>query len=99
MLIIEKFLSNASRNGEKDTKPTRDELASERFDSSALKVKMGVALPKITVKKFTGEPTTWQQFYDTIRTTVDKHERLSEIEKFTYLKGRKMYRRDSTIRK
>ena len=47
----------------------------------------GVKLPKIHIKKFAGEPTEWQQFFDTFKATVDDNRTLSNIEKFTYLKG------------
>ena len=39
----------------------------------------GVKLPKIVVKKFTGEPTEWMQFSDTFKATVEANTRLSNI--------------------
>jgi len=59
----------------------------ERSAHGDVRAKLGVALPKIQIKEFTGDPATWQQFYDLFEATVDKHERLSEIEKFRILKG------------
>lgn len=66
----------------KETKPIVTENGP--IDS---RVKMGVRLPKIFIKTFTGEPTSWQQFHDTFLATVHKNSQLSNIEKFSYLKG------------
>ena len=49
--------------------------------------KPGVNLPKITIKKFSGNPIKWQQFYDTFKATIDSNEYLSDVEKFSYLTG------------
>ena len=49
--------------------------------------KTTVKLPKISIKKFSGNPIEWQQFNETFKATVDQNESLSNIEKFTYLKG------------
>ena len=46
-----------------------------------------VKLPKIFIKKFSGNPIEWQQFHETFKATVDQNEGISDIEKFTYLKG------------
>ena len=47
----------------------------------------GVKLPKIYIKKFTGDPMQWQQFEDTFDATITGNERISDVEKFTYLRG------------
>ena len=49
--------------------------------------KSRVKLPKIFIKKFYGDPTTWQQFFEMFEATVHINESLSNIEKFSYLKG------------
>ena len=49
--------------------------------------KTGVKLPKIIIKKFSGDPVSWRQFEETFEATVDKNTNLSDIEKFSYLKG------------
>ena len=46
----------------------------------------GVKLPKIYIKKFTGDPMQWQQFEDTFDATITGNERISDVEKFTYLR-------------
>ena len=47
----------------------------------------GIKLPKLNVKGFTGEPTDWQQFSETFKATVGTNTNISNIEKFSYLKG------------
>ena len=37
-----------------------------------------VKLPKIFIKRFTGEPTEWAQFFDTFQATVDANSSLSD---------------------
>ena len=49
--------------------------------------KSGVKLPKIDPKKFHGDPTKWQHFYDTFHAAVHSNPDLNNIEKFTYLAG------------
>ena len=46
-----------------------------------------IKLPKILIKKISGNPIEWQQFHETFKATVDQNEGISDIEKFTYLKG------------
>ena len=44
-----------------------------------------VKLPKIEIKKFKGDPTTWRNFIDSFECAVDKNDRLSDVEKMNYL--------------
>ena len=46
-----------------------------------------VRLPKLEVKKYYGNPTGWSEFRDTFEVAVNGNNDLSQIEKFTYLKG------------
>ena len=77
LLTLKKFLKK--HGNEKDS----SEIS---FPTSSSRV-TGVKLPKILIKKFNGDPINWQQFSDTFEATVHKNESLSNIEKFTYLKG------------
>ena len=82
---VSKLISAVKRFLRKhDTDYEKSELS---FRSSSSRVRTGVKLPKIVFKKFNGEPINWQQFSDTFDATVHKNETLSDIEKFTYLKG------------
>ena len=68
---------------EDDSKPSIGRNVEEFVDLK----KTTVSLPKIIIKKFCGEPTAWQEFHDTFGATVGENNKLSDIEKFTYLKG------------
>ena len=44
-----------------------------------------IKLPKMTIKKYNGDPLNWKQFIDSFTCAVDKKENLSNVEKMTYL--------------
>ena len=44
-------------------------------------------LPKLTIKKFEGDITTWKSFWDIYESAVHNNEELSDINKFTYLRS------------
>ena len=46
-----------------------------------------VKLPRLEIKKFSGEPTDFQSFYDSFQAAVHQNESLKDIEKFTYLRS------------
>ena len=47
-----------------------------------------VKLPKIEIVSFNGKKTKWVEFWDSFESTIDKNKRLSEVEKFNYLRGK-----------
>ena len=46
----------------------------------------GVKLPKIVLRKFSGDPLDWKSFKETFEAAVYSSDSISNIEKFTYLK-------------
>lgn len=46
-----------------------------------------VRLPKITIRNFDGKIEQWQEFWDCFTSAVDKNDGLSDIDKFSYLRG------------
>ena len=44
-----------------------------------------VKLPKLSLKKFSGDITTWSTFWDTFESAIHKNPNLSDIDKFNYL--------------
>ena len=44
-------------------------------------------LPKLTVNKFDGDPKKWPEFWDSYKNSIYENESLSEMDKFSYLKG------------
>ena len=48
---------------------------------------MGVKLPTFNLKLFEGDPRNWKAFIEAFEASFDNKDDLSEVEKFTYLKG------------
>ena len=46
-----------------------------------------VKLPKLELKRFYGNPVEWSPFWDSFNVAVHQNPRLSEVEKFYYLKS------------
>ena len=46
-----------------------------------------VRLPKVEVTKFTGKICEWQELIDCFESAIDKNVSLSDVDKFTYLRG------------
>ena len=44
-------------------------------------------LPKLTLRKFSGDPKSWQPFWDSFEAAVHNNSSLSNIDKFNYLKS------------
>ena len=44
-------------------------------------------LPKLVLKKFNGQPTAWQEFYDAFNSSVHKNPSLSDADRFNYLRN------------
>ena len=45
-------------------------------------------LPKLVLKKFNGQPTAWQEFYDAFDSSVHKNSSsLSDVDRFNYLRN------------
>ena len=42
-------------------------------------------LPKLVLRKFNGQPTAWQKFYDAFDSSVHKIPSLSDVDRFNYL--------------
>ena len=67
-----------------ETKSEKDDtvsVTSSLHKSSTNNVK----LPKISIKRFDGDPTAWRNFIDSFECTVEKNENLSNVEKMSYL--------------
>ena len=55
--------------------------------SSSGRRKVQVRLPKFELKKFSGDPVDWNEFYESFNVAVHDNPDLTNIERFTYLKG------------
>ena len=61
------------------------EVHSQNIDS--LRVHTGVKLPKFVLQKFDGDILRWKKFQESFEAAVHKNERISNVEKLTYLLG------------
>ena len=59
------------------------EVHNQNIDS--LRVQTGVKLPKFVLQKFDGDIQRWKQFEESFEAAVHKNERISNVDKFTYL--------------
>ena len=55
------------------------------ISSASVATKTRVKLPKITLRRFEGNPLHWTAFWDSFRSTVHENTELSDIDKFNYL--------------
>jgi hypothetical protein len=46
-----------------------------------------VRLPKLEVRKFDGKIHEWQEFWDSFKSAIHNNTRLSDVDKFSYLRG------------
>ena len=58
-----------------------------KFTRNESKKVIRARLPKITVKRFGGKIQEWQEFWDSFYSSVNQNDCLSDVDKFTYLKG------------
>ena len=84
---IENFVMQEKMVGDGDKVGYRRSMHSPTYESARGSPKVSVKLPKLIIKKFTGDATAWQQFNETFSATVDCNDSLSDVEKFSYLKG------------
>ena len=69
--------------GPRDVKPRVSLGAS----TSAAQSNQRVKLPKLEIEKFGGDATKWRTFIETFDATVDVRADISNVEKFSYLRG------------
>ena len=56
-------------------------------ETTSNKEKHNVRLPKMEIQRFSGDPIKWRTFYDCFDAIIHNVKTLSNIEKFTYLRG------------
>ena len=80
--------NNAISTQDKSTDPTPASLRvpsprSPQPTHSSLATK--VKLPKLTLKKFSGDLTKWATFWDSFESSIDQSTEISNVDKFNYL--------------
>ena len=70
--------------------PTSPEANDQRLKSTSLptaSTTVRVKLPKLEVPKFSGRVQDWTEFWDSFESAIHRNGTLSDIDKFTYLRG------------
>lgn len=75
VILLTKFIKKCSKNDSVSVSSS----SSETDHFSTMK------LPKLEVKSFNGDPTTWQSFYDSFSCAVHENKSLSNVQKMNYL--------------
>lgn len=57
------------------------------INSNTRPVDNGVYLPKLHIKNFDGNPRKWKPFIESYEAAIHNKDNLSDVEKFTYLRG------------
>ena len=82
--MLEKFLNNHAKE---ESTPMKPFSPNTRFRPSPHRNLCDeVKLPKLEIQRFSGDPTKWQTFYDSFKTSVHVSS-LSDVQKFSYLIG------------
>ena len=72
---------------EKSLKKSIQKLDTINLEDEKLERKMNIRLPKIQLKKFTGNALEFNAFMEQFESAINGNTELSEIEKFCYLKN------------
>ena len=80
-----KKLKLKSKDFVEETDSEHTEVHNQNIDS--LRVKTGLKLPKFVLQKFDGDILRRKLFGESFEAAVHKNERISDVEKFTYLLG------------
>eukprot|EP00795_Rhopilema_esculentum_P008170 gene8170-biopygen9285 len=77
---LESQKPNLTRHGSEES------VYSVESSASSATRKVRAKLPKLELKKFSGRPQDWQEFWDSYKSAVYENEEISKIDKFSYLK-------------
>ncbi|XP_078384164.1 uncharacterized protein LOC144666642 [Oculina patagonica] len=87
MQKIDTFLRTCGGVSEQNPNSSQAQNIQTPPSQSTCSVTVRARLPKLELKKFYGSVAEWQGFWDAFKNAVHENRQLSEIDKFTYLKG------------
>ncbi len=67
--------------------PVEQSAGNVSHSNSSISNNTKVRLPKLEVRKFSGKIQDWREFWDSFESAIHRNEGLSDIDKFTYLRG------------
>ena len=76
-----------SQNMSGSPSPYQNVVENGATSSSANSKTVRVKLPKLEVRKFSGKLEEWQEFWYSFESAIDSNDSLSNVDKFSYLRG------------
>ncbi len=83
---LKRCLSNINRDAEQDSAGSPSVSVSS-VASGVVSSVNSPKLPKLTLNKFNGDPKQWQEWWECFKVAIDDNSKLSDIERFTYLRS------------
>ena len=87
LLKLERCLSNINKDGEQGSAGSPSINVTSVTCSVSVSSVSSSKLPKLTLKTFNGDPKRWQEWWECFKVAIDENSKLSDIEKFTYLRS------------
>ena len=87
--VTDEIIKQSDYESKVEDKVVELELAVKGFKTAGDKTmrRKEVKLPTLSLTTFDGDPKTWKGFWELFKCAVDDREDLTNIQKFTYLKG------------
>ena len=83
---IEEKLANSAKKEQPRASTSHERTSFENSNHTVNQIPR-VRLPKLEVKKFSGNVHEWSEFWDSYTSAIHNNESLSDVDKFSYLRG------------
>lgn len=87
MIKINRVLDKVSTSSKNAEASASDSQSSGTSQTTPSPTKQKARLPKLTLRKFSGDSMSWQSFWDSFEAAVHNNEDVSKVDKFNYLKS------------
>ena len=87
LAVLQPGLSESQHMSGPPSSPYQNVVENGATSSSANSKTVRVKLPKLEVRKFSGKLEEWQEFWDSFESAIHANDSLSNVDKFSYLRG------------
>ena len=87
LTVLQPGLSESQNMSGSPSSPYQNVVENGATSSSANSKIVRVKLPKLELRKFNGKLEEWQEFWDSFESAMDSNDSLSNVDKFSYLRG------------
>ena len=87
LTVLQPGLSESQNMSGSPSSPYQNVVKNGVTSSSANSKTARVKLPKLEVLKFSGKLEEWQEFWDSLESAIHSNDSLSNVDKFSYLRG------------